>query len=149
MENTDNDNSIISKLRKYFSKFTLFNKDSPFYTDFNSEEPSNYSLNAMPSPKPTKDVLGNREYIYNFAITSKAYTTSDLERIANLGLYESLQKLVEENDDSQDYPKLGDNIEVTEISVTNSGFLFENDPQSDIGLYQIQLQMKYIEYKKY
>lgn len=149
MENKENENIIISKLREYFSKFTLFNKDSPFYTDFNSEEPNNYSLNAMPSPKPTKDVLGNREYIYNFAITSKEYTSSDLERIANLGLCESLQKLIEEKDDSQDYPELGDNIEVTEMSVTNSGFLFENDKERDIGLYQIQLQMNYIEYKKY
>lgn len=140
--------SIIDRLREYFAKCEIFNKESPFYTDFNSEEPGNYSLNAMPSPKPEKDILGNRIYIYNFAITSKAYTTSDLERIQNLGLCEKVQKWVEDKDDIQDYPELGENIEVTEIGVTNSGFLFENDEKSDIGLYQIQLQMLYTEYKK-
>lgn len=140
--------TIIDKLREYFSKCEAFNKESPFYTDFNSEEPCNYSLNAMPSPKPIKDVLGNREYTYNFAITSKEYTTSDLERIGNLGLFEKVQKWVEEKDDIQEYPNLGKNIEVTEICVTDSAFLFENDEKSDIGLYQIQLQMLYTEYKK-
>lgn len=148
-EDKNKEKTIIDILREYFSKCEIFDKDSPFYTDFNSEEPDNYSLNAMPSPKPVKDILGNREYTYNFAITSKAYTTSDLERIQNLGLCEKVQKWVENKDDDQDYPKLGKNIEVTELSVTNSGFLFENDEKSDIGLYQIQLQMIYTEYKKF
>lgn len=146
-EDKNKEKTIIDRLREYFSKCEAFNKESPFYTDFNSEEPSNYSLNAMPSPKPSKDILGNREYIYNFAITSKEYTTSDLERMENLGLFEKVQRWVEYKDDIQDYPDLGKNIEVTELSITNSVFLFENDEKSDIGLYQIQLQMIYTEYK--
>jgi len=148
MKKKENKDTIISKLREYFSKCPLFDKTSPFYTDFNSENPSNYSLNSLPGTRMTKDILQNKYYIRNFAITSREYTPSDLERIENLGLYEQLQEWVEEQDDEENYPNLGKNLEVTGLYVTNSGSLYENDPKNNIGLYQIQLQISYTKYKK-
>lgn len=139
--------TVIDKLREYFSKCELFNGNSPFYTDFNSEEPSNYSLNSLPSPQSTKDILGNRYCIKNFAITSKEYTPTDLERIENLGLYENLENWVEEQNYLENFPNLGANIEVTSIAITNAGFLYENDPENNIGLYQIQGQINYTKLK--
>lgn len=144
----EDEKTLIEKLRDYFSKCSLFDENSPFYTDFNSEEPNNYSLNSLPSPQSTEDVLQNKYYTKNFAITSREYTPTDLERIENLGLYEKLEEWVEEKNDTADYPELGDNIEVTGIYITDAGFLYENDPKNNIGLYQIQLQINYIKYKK-
>lgn len=144
----EKEKTLIEKLRDFFSKCYLFDESSPFYTDFNSEEPSNYSLNSLPSPQSTQDILQNKYYVKNFAITSREYTPTDLERIENLGLYEQLEKWVEEKNDNDDYPDLGKNIEVTGIHITNAGFLYENDPKNNTGLYQIQFQIEFIKFKK-
>lgn len=144
----ENDETLIEKLREYFSKFSLFDKNSPFYADFNSEEPCNYSLNLLPGTQKKEDVMGNKYYIKNFAITSKEYTPTDLERIENLGLFEQLEDWVEEQNDIGNFPDLGENIEVTSIVVTNTGYLYENDPKNNIGLYQIQFQIEFTKFKK-
>ena len=144
----EDEKTIIEKLRDFFSKSPVFDKESPFYTDFNSEKPSNYSLNSLPSPQATQDILQNKCYIKNFAITSREYTPTDLERIENLGLYEKLEGWVEEKNDNDDYPDLGENIEVTGIHITNAGFLYESDPENNTGLYQIQFQIEFIKFKK-
>lgn len=144
----ENDKTLIEKLREYFSEFSLFDKNYPFYADFNSEEPCNHSLNLLPGTQKKEDVMGNKYYIKNFAITSKEYTPTDLERIENLGLFEQLEDWVEEQNDIGNFPDLGENIEVTSIVVTNTGYLYENDPKNNIGLYQIQFQIEFTKFKK-
>lgn len=140
-----NDIALIEKIRTFiFNNCEAFDKLKPFYVDSNLSSSENNSINKAPSPRPITDILGNKMYTYNFTIMSKEYTTDDIDRINNLHFLEQVEEWFEEQSDNGNYPNLAEDIEVTDFYLTDMGFLYENSPESQVGIYQLQGCIKFI-----
>lgn len=137
---------MIDEIKKWLDESTLFKK---LAIDFQSEKNKTYSINSLPCNRfLSEDIEGNRNMQYPVQITSRVYTATDLDRIANLNFLDNVVAWIDEQNCLANFPKFGDNIIVERCEVTNYAYLLNNDEQAQSGVYQIQIKFYYKEEMK-
>lgn len=134
---------MIDAIKTWLNSSKLFEK---LAVDFQSEQNETYSINSMPCNRLLKeDIEGNKKMQYPVQITSRVYTTTDIDRIANLNFLDNVVDWIVAQNQKGNFPDFGENIEVERCDVTNYGYLFNNDEQSQSGVYQLQIKFYYRE----
>ena len=137
---------MIEAIRKWLNQSELFKKIA---IDFQSELDETYSINSVPCDRLLKeDIEGNKNMQYPVQITSRVYTATDLDRIANLSFLENVVDWIIKQNSDENYPNFGLGKEVIGVQVTNYGYLFDNNEQSQSGVYQLQIRFLYKEERK-
>ena len=137
--------TIIESIKTYFENCDLINKT--INVDYLPEEPLEYTI----VPVPTKPIIqkyldGSAKKQYNFLLCSREYFGDDIVQLSrNLAFYENLAKWIEENSYSGNLPTLPENCEALRLTVTNSGYLFNEE--NDNAQYQIECNLVYFEMK--
>ncbi len=137
---------MIDAIKKWLDGSNLFKK---LAIDFQSEKAETYSINSLPCNRLLrKDIEGNRKMQYPVQITSRVYTATDLDRIANLNFLDDVVSWIDEQNERENYPIFGDNVIVERCEVTNYAYLLNNNEQTQSGVYQIQIKFYYKEEMK-
>lgn len=141
---------IIDSLRNYIRNLNCletFNHAIRVNVNYLEENPDTYSIEEIPiNPIVKKYANGDSVRQYAFIFTSREpYGIDVLTNIDNSGFYEKLADEIEENNDNDIFPLLGNGLEALEVEVTSTGHAFavtENTAQ-----YQISLKLKYLKKK--
>lgn len=142
---------IIEGLRKYMLNcpcLDLFNnvvkKVNVNYLDSNIDT---YSIEEVPCEPILKKYLDGsslRQYLFVFT-SREPYSSNEVQNIENSGFYEKFADWIEIQNNNEEFPILGENMECTEIKVISSGYAFA--VSEDTAQYQIQLKLKYLKKK--
>lgn len=136
---------MIEAIRQWLNSSNLFDK---LAVDFQSEKAKTYSINSLPANRLLgEDIEGNKKMQFPVQITSRVYTATDLDRIANLNFLDNVADWIFQQNEDENFPAFGDKIEVEKCIVTNYAYLLNNDEQAQSGVYQIQIKFLYKEEK--
>lgn len=134
---------MISAIKTWLNSSKLFEKIA---VDFQSESNETYSINSVPCNRLLReDIEGNKKMQYPVQITSRVFTATDIDRIANLNFLDEVVDWIVLQNKNENYPDFGPSIEVEKCEVTNYGYLFDNNEQSQSGVYQLQIKFYYKE----
>ncbi len=138
---------MIDSIIEYLKQCELFKNIESINVDYQDSQPDDFAVNTVPENRLlNEDVLGNKFMQYSFNLTSKVYTATDLDRIANLHFLDDLAEWIYEQNEKGNLPKLPkENQIATGIEVTSYGYLYSNDPEIQNGIYQMQLKLYYQE----
>lgn len=102
-----------------------------------------YSIEEVPvDPILKKYVNGDSIRQFQFIFASREPFGSDvLQNISNSGFYEDFANWIEEQNNNDSFPVLGDGYESQEIKVLSPGYAFA--VSVDKARYQIELRLKY------
>lgn len=134
--------SIIDALEKYFIGCELL-KDGALRVDYLGEKPVEYTIEVLPCDPVVKRYLGGstvRQYLFAFG-SREFYSQERLQNIQNSAFYERLADWVETKSMSGVLPELPDGMEVQQLEVVSSGYLFDGSMTN--ARYQIQLRLLY------
>lgn len=102
-----------------------------------------YSIEEVPVNPIIKTYVNGgsiRQFQFIFA-SREPYGADVLQNISNSGFYEDFANWIEQNNNNDVFPLLGDNYESQEIKVLSPGYAFQVDV--DKARYQIELRLKY------
>lgn len=122
-----------------------------YYNSFNvnylDRDSNSYMIEESPGDPIVKTYInGDTIKKYNFVFASREIYSEDLnQNIQNSGFYEKLQDWIEECNNKNILPDLGDNKISQNIKVTTSAYLFDNE--LDRCQYQIQMCLTYFQKK--
>lgn len=118
-------------------------KDKPVWVDYLGPEPAEYSINPMPGNKVLETYInGASRRAYPFSFNAMAPTDSDMERLANIGFFETLSDWMETQTEAGNLPTLGTGKTAESVQADNWGYLFE-EGESGTGVYQVQCTLTY------
>lgn len=137
--------SIISAIQTYIKTYTGIGSNVPIWVDYISSDPTEYSVSPMPGSKIVEHYLdGSSLREYPFAFMSSERTSDDLERLENIGFYESFADWLESQTEAGILPNLGTGKTAESIEATAWGYLFQ-EGNSETGIYQIQCRLRYLQ----
>ena len=103
-----------------------------------------YSIDPLPVDPVIKTYVdggSKRQYAFAFS-TKERFTGDEREAIENSGFLTDFTEWIEAQNSAGIFPELNDNKKnISDIEVTNSGFLFGMEP--DYASYQIQCRFLY------
>lgn len=117
-----------------------------FGVDFSGNSPTEYTLYSSPTTLQSyTDIWGDVYFRpiqeLNFMLKSVRPLSSDvLENLSNLGFFDEVTKWIYRQNAEKNFPEIAEGT-VISIMPTLSPFLF--DAVANVGLYQIQLNVKY------
>lgn len=134
---------IIESIRDYIMSFPEL-KDGCLLVDYLGDKPIEYTVEPVPcDPVYQKYVDGGCIKQFLFIFASREYYSADTNTcIENLHFYEEFEEWIEEQNDNEVFPDLGDKIPVS-IEVLTRGYAMSAD--SNTARYQIQLRLLYEE----
>lgn len=136
----------IEHLRKWLRQCPALSPDNRFRVDYMAEEPTEYSLFAVPSAiKYRENVLG--EYIpreiqsidYIFA-SKEVFGADETQNMSNLGWYQDVTGWITEQNARLNFPRMNEG-RVLSIRPTLSAYPIA--PGANSARYQIQLEITY------
>ena len=138
---------MLELIKKYLMQYPLFKDiENNIGIDYQQDQPDSFSLNSIPENRLiNEDVIGNKFMQFSFNLTSRCYTTTDLNRIENLNLLDDFSEWVYEQNQINNLPKLKENQIATDLIITGNAYLYSNNPDIQNGVYQVQLKLYYIE----
>lgn len=136
--------SILSAMKTYISQCEFLDEiaKDDIHIDFNSNEPTNYSLSQTGDTFIRRFINGAEERQANFGIFIKNFTFDDTKRLENSGFCERFIFWLSNNSKNGILPVLADGLTPQSISAEN-GILFDINENGDIGTYQIQIHLIY------
>lgn len=138
---------MIDSIQDYFEQCELFEEIEKINVDYQASEPDNFSINTIPENRLLyEDVVGNRFMQFSFTLTSRVYTSTDLNRIENLHFLDNFAEWIYEQNENKNLPILPkENQIATDLIVTSNGYLYSNDAERNTGIYQMQFKLYYTE----
>ena len=136
----------IEQLRKWFRQCPALSPDNRFRVDYMAEEPTEYSLYAVPSTiKHRKNVLGEfiptDEQRINYIFASKeVFGADERQNIRNAGFCQDVINWIIEQNKKQNFPRIEEGC-VMAINPTLTGYAAV--PDTDSARYQISLEIVY------
>ena len=139
---------IIDGLRTYIRKcpaLRKYNKAIKVNVDYLEDKPTTYSIEEVPSDiviQKYVDGSSKRQYVFVFA-SRESYSEDVIDNINNSGFYEDFAEWLEEQNNNNNLPSIGDNKEVLKIEAITNGYAFKTDV--DTARYQIQCRIIYLQ----
>lgn len=139
---------IIDGLRTYIRKcpaLRKYNKAVKVNVDYLEDKPTTYSIEEVPSDiviQKYVDGSSKRQYVFVFA-SRESYSEDVIDNINNSGFYEDFAEWLEEQNNNNNLPSIGDNKEVLKIEAITNGYAFKTDV--DTARYQIQCRIIYLQ----
>ena len=138
--------SNAERLRQWFCGCPALAEGSRFHLDYLPENPTDYSLFAVPSEIVTREnVLGEEipleEQSVDWIFASKESYGPDVEQnLANLGFYDEVTEWIIRQNASRNLPTMNEG-RVKSIVPTLTAYPIQQG--SDVARYQIQLRLRY------
>ena len=135
--------SIISALRTYIATYSGLVTGAPLWVDALDGKATEYSINPIAGPRIVQtniDDSTTREFPFTFNSTES--TADDLERIDNIGFFETFADWLESQTKAGVFPTLATGKTATKIEALGAGYLF-SPGDSGTGIYQIQCKLTY------
>lgn len=141
--------TIIESVRDYISKLNCIKTfDSILNVNFLNSEEDSFSIEEIPTEiiiKKYADGSSVRKFDFIFC-SREPYGVEVIQNIENSKFYELLTNEIEENNDKEELPELGEGYESLSIEVTSSSYLATVN--EDTAMYQINLRLRYIKQKR-
>lgn len=135
--------SIIESLRTYILTYPNLVSGAEFSTDYLGAQPVGYAIIPMPGDKIIEKYLdGGSLREFPFAFNSAESTAAELERLENIGFFETFADWLESQTAAGTLPSLGTKKTATEIKAENWGYLYR-EGSSETGVYQIICKLIY------
>jgi hypothetical protein len=132
--------SAIESVKTFIATYT---DDDPLNVDYLGTVIPGYSIVSLPGGGwIEKYVSGGGVKEFTFAIQSQASTADELERLDNIGFFETFSKWLDSQTAAGTLPTLGTGETADKIEATGAGFLYEQGV-SDTGIYQITCRLEY------
>lgn len=138
--------TIIEAIRNYLSDCPLINGlGGKVKIDFLQEKGNSFSIEPVPVNPIVRNYIGGggeRQYAFILAIK---FMWSDEARmnLENSGFFEEFQKWIEEKNENDELPELGNGKQATKLEITSNGYLFGISQDMRYGRYQIQCRLLY------
>jgi hypothetical protein len=134
--------TVLSGVQTYIKTYSPLS-GLPVLIDFLASTPSQYAILPMPGSRTIeKYINGGSRRQFNFALQSVESTADDLERLDNVGFFETFADWLESQTKAGTLPSLGTGKTATEIEAMNWGYLFQQG-DSSTGIYQIICRLEY------
>lgn len=135
--------TIIESVQEYITAYAGLESNAPVWVNKLLESIPAYSIDPLPGGGiVAKDVIGNTERKFVFALHSVKSTADKLATMANIGFYEAFSDWLENQSKSGMLPNLGIGKTPTRIEVLGQGYLYEQG-ESNTGVYQVQCALYY------
>lgn len=135
---------IIEAVRKYIGELDCMSIfDSAININYLAGEVDSFSIEEVPTnPIVKKYIDGSSIRQFQFVFCSREpYGAEILQNIENSTFYEDFASEIEEKNDKDILPILGNGLEPMSIEVVSTGYTV--DVTEDTALYQINLNLKY------
>jgi hypothetical protein len=135
---------IIEAVRKYIGELDCMSIfDSAININYLAGEVDSFSIEEVPTnPIVKKYIDGSSIRQFQFVFCSREpYGAEILQNIENSTFYEDFASEIEEKNDKDILPILGNGLEPRSIEVVSTGYTV--DVTEDTALYQINLNLKY------
>lgn len=135
---------IIEAVRKYINELDCMSTfDNAININYLSGEIDSFSIEEVPTnPIVKKYIDGSSIRQFQFVFCSREpYGVEILQNIENSSFYEDFANEIEEKNDKDILPKLGNGLEPRSIEVVSTGYTV--DVTETTALYQINLNFKY------
>ena len=127
----------------YFRACPLLAKKNPLNYNYRGPNPSQYTIDALPSGPPIK------QYMSGTAIKEKLVALGSVEaygedvraQLANSTFYEELEAWVAEQNRLKNFPETPEGTIPIKLECTTDGYLMAVD--GNTGFYQIQIKLTY------
>lgn len=131
---------MIEKIRNYFRKNGIIDKECRINVDFLGEEPTEFALEPIPvNPILDRYVNGDtlRQFQFQFLSCSE-YGADVIQNIENSTFYENLYELIEYNNKHKILPNI---IGINTIECLNNGAIL--NVGTNTARYSIQMRITY------
>ena len=137
-------NLRVTKLRAYLMDIIteLIGQYGEMNINFLSNEPNNYSLDKIPVAREVERwIIGDTLYrdVYSFR-SRMNYSADTMTNIANIGFYETFERIIKQKNDNNDLPDIQG---IQSITCLNCGTL--NRANTNTAEFDIQIQIEYKE----
>lgn len=138
--------TIIGSIREYVATCPLIkNLGTKGKVDFLMEKGKSFSIEPIPVNPIVSEYIGGggeRQYAFYLAFRFN-YSDEAKMNMDNSGFFEELQEWLEEQNDLDNLPHLGDGKQANRIEIMSNGYLFGVTQDMKYGRYQIQCRLLY------
>lgn len=135
--------SLISAVRTYLAGYSALKTGAPLWVDYLGPNPTEYSIQPLAGSRITERYLnGGSLREFPFAFQSMESTADDLERLENIGFFETFADWLETQTLSGTFPTLGAKQTPISIEALGWAYLYEQGV-SETGIYQVQCKLVY------
>ncbi len=139
--------SIIKSLQNYLEQYERMDMQPlTVKTDMTDAVASSYSVAPSGNGRISSDILGNRTYQNNYVFYAREAVSDEIDRQENYDFLEGFSEWLEEQNAEGNLPELPGRYRAEELRVSNI-MLFDVN-EDGTGLYQVQLQLKFIKERK-
>ncbi len=134
---------IIDALKTYIKTYAGLKALAAVFVDHLENNPTNYAIIPIAGAQVIETYVNGitiREF--PFAFQSMESTADELERLENIGFYESFAAWLETQSNADVLPTLGTGKTARKIQALGWAYLYQ-EGQSSTGVYQIQCRLEY------
>lgn len=135
--------TVLSAVQTYIKTYGALASNAPVLVDFLAATPTQYAIISLPGAQVVEWYInGGSEREFPFALQSMESTADDLERLENIGFFETFADWLESQTLAGTFPTLGTGKTATKIEALGWAFLYQ-EGESQTGIYQIQCKLSY------
>jgi len=134
--------TVLSAVQTFIKTYSPIS-NIPVLIDFLAAEPTQFAIMPLPGAQIVeKYINGGSTREFPFAVQSMESTADELERLENIGFYETFADWLESQTELDNLPTLTTGKTATKIEALGWASLYEQG-QSSTGIYQIQCKLTY------
>lgn len=135
--------TLIQSVKNYIETYAGLKENAPLWVNYLGAEPTEYAIVPLPGDRILEAyITGKERRAYPFAFQSMERTADELERLENIGFYETFAAWLDSQSEAGVLPTLDSGLTAEKIEAVNWGYLFEQG-ESSSGVYQIQCRLIY------
>jgi hypothetical protein len=139
--------SLITAIRTYLATYSGLVSGAPLWVDHLGSIPTEYGISPLAGARIAEEYIdGSTVREFPFAFSSTESTADNLERLDNVGFYETFADWLESQTLAGTLPTLATGKTATKIEALGHGYLFQ-EGESSTGIYQIQCKLTYDQVK--
>jgi hypothetical protein len=134
--------TVLSAVQTYIKTYGALS-GAAVLIDFLGAVPTQYAIIPLPGTKVVEQYIdGGSAREFSFALQSMESTADELERLDNIGFFETFSDWLESQTKAGILPTLAAGKTPTKIEALGWAFLYEQG-QSATGIYQVQCALTY------
>jgi hypothetical protein len=134
--------TVLSAVKTYLKTYGVLTS-ATVLTDFLGAKPAQYTIIPLPGAQVVEWYInGGSSREFPFALQSMKSTADELERLDNIGFFETFSDWLETQTVAGTLPTLATGKTPSKIEALGWAFLYE-EGQSSTGIYQIQCKLTY------
>ena len=135
--------SLISAVRTYLATYSGLTTGAPLWVDHLGQVPTEYGITPLGGARIVEsNIDGSTVREFPFAFSSTESTADNLERLDNIGFYETFADWLESQTNAGAFPTLATGKTATKIEALEWAYLYQ-EGESSTGIYQIQCKLTY------